>query len=41
MSVAMQPVKSSRLFLGNMHDTGVKMLSDHFRTSEDYYKEIR
>lgn len=41
MSITMQPVKSSRLFLGNMHETGVKMLSEHFRTSPDYYKLIR
>lgn len=41
MSVTMQPVKSSRLFLGNMHDNGVSMLSDHFRTSDDYYKGVK
>lgn len=41
MSVNMQPVKSSRLFLGNMHDNGVSMLSDHFRTSDDYYKGVK
>jgi sugar (pentulose or hexulose) kinase len=41
MSVNMKPVKSSRLFLGNLHDTGVKMLSEHFKTSDEYYKEIR
>jgi sugar (pentulose or hexulose) kinase len=41
MSVTMQPVKSSRLFLGNMHDNGVSMLSDHFRTSGDYYKGVK
>ncbi len=41
MSVTMQPVKSSRLFLGNMHDNGVNMLSDHFRTSDDYYKDVK
>lgn len=41
MSITMQPVKSSRLFLGNLHETGIKMLSEHFRTSPDYYKQIR
>ena len=41
MSVARQPVKSSRLFLGNMHETGVKMLNDHFRTTEDFYKNVK
>lgn len=41
MSVSMQPVKSSRLFLGNMHDNGVRILSDHFRTSGNYYKDLK
>jgi sugar (pentulose or hexulose) kinase len=40
MSVTRQPVKSSRLFLGNMHDTGVRMLNDHFRTTGDFYKSV-
>lgn len=38
MSITRQPVKSSRLFLGNMHDNGVRMLNEHFRTTEDFYK---
>jgi hypothetical protein len=37
----MKPVKSSRLFLGKLHDTGVKMLIEHFKTSDEYYKEVR
>ncbi|MDY0098007.1 MAG: FGGY family carbohydrate kinase [Bacteroidales bacterium] len=41
MSVTKQPVKSSRLFLGNMHETGVKMIDDHFRTSTDYFRKIK
>jgi sugar (pentulose or hexulose) kinase len=41
MSIARQPVKSSRLFLGNMHETGVKMINDHFRTTEDFYKNVK
>jgi sugar (pentulose or hexulose) kinase len=41
MSVTRQPVKSSRLFLGNMHENGVKMLNDHFRTTEDFYKNVK
>lgn len=41
MSVTRQPVKSSRLFLGHMHETAVKMLNDHFRTTEDFYKNVR
>lgn len=41
MSVTRQPVKSSRLFLGNMHETGVNLLNDHFRTTQDYYKTVK
>lgn len=41
MSITRQPVKSSRLFLGNMHDTGVRMLNEHFRTTEDFYKNVK
>jgi sugar (pentulose or hexulose) kinase len=41
MSVTRQPVKSSRLFLGNMHDTGVKMLNEHFGTTEYFYRNVK
>ncbi len=41
MSVTRQPVKSSRLFLGHMHESGVKMLNSHFRTTEDFYKTVK
>jgi sugar (pentulose or hexulose) kinase len=41
MSVTGQPVKSSRLFLGNMHETAVRMLNEHFRTTDDFYKDIK
>ena len=41
MSITRQPVKSSRLFLGYMHETAVKMLNDHFRTTKDFYKQVR
>lgn len=40
MSVSRNPVKSSRLFLGNLHETGVKMLNEHFHTTEDFYKSV-
>ena len=40
MSVARQPVKSSRLFLGHLHETGVKLINDHFHTTEDFYKDV-
>jgi hypothetical protein len=41
MSITRQPVKSSRLFLGHLHETAVKLISDHFKKPEDYYKRIR
>ena len=41
MSITKQPVKSSRLFLGHLHDEAVNKLSEHFRTPDDYYKTIK
>jgi sugar (pentulose or hexulose) kinase len=41
MSITRQPVKSSRLFLGHLHETAVKLISDHFNKPDDYYKKIR
>ncbi|MGB8491670.1 MAG: FGGY family carbohydrate kinase [Bacteroidales bacterium] len=41
LSITRQPVKSSRFFLGNLHVMGVKMLNEHFRTTEDFYKLVR
>jgi sugar (pentulose or hexulose) kinase len=40
MSVNMQPVKSSRLFLGYMHETAVKLLNNHFRTTDDFFRSV-
>ncbi len=41
MSINRQPVKSSRLFLGHLHEVAVNSLSEHFNTSPDHYKSIR
>ena len=41
ISVNRQPVKSSRLFLGNMHESAVKMLNNHFRTTDNFYKNVK
>jgi sugar (pentulose or hexulose) kinase len=41
LSITRQPVKSSRLFLGHLHETAVKQIGDHFGKSEDYYKKIK
>ncbi len=40
LSITRQPVKSSRLFLGYLHETAVKKLNLHFKTPEDYYKHV-
>ena len=40
LSIGRQPVKSSRLFLGYMHETALKMLVEHFRTPNDAYKNV-
>lgn len=41
MSITKQPVKSSRLFLGHLHEVAVGKLNDHFGTADDYYKTIK
>jgi sugar (pentulose or hexulose) kinase len=41
MSVTMQPVKSSRLFLGHMHETAVSGMSKYFKIHEDSFKLIK
>ena len=41
LSVNMKPVKSSRLFLGRIHDENVKRLSEHFSVNGDFYKSVK
>ena len=41
MSITRQPVKSSRLFLGHLHETALKQVCDHFKKPEDYYKKVK
>ena len=41
LSINRQPVKSSRFFLGHLHETAVKQISDHFGKSVEYYKKVR
>ena len=41
MSITRQPVKSSRLFLGYLHETALKSINEHFRKPENYYKKIK
>ena len=40
MSIEQKPVKSSRLFLGNMHETAVRLMTEHFNKDPDYFKKI-
>jgi len=41
MSITKQPVKSSRLFLGHMHDTAVKKMSAYFKIHENSFSIIK
>jgi sugar (pentulose or hexulose) kinase len=41
LSITRQPVKSSRFFLGHLHETATKQISAHFRKPEDYFKKVR
>jgi len=40
MSIQQKPVKSSRLFLGHIHDVNVKLLSKEFNMEESAYKKV-
>lgn len=40
LSIGRQPVKSSRLFLGQLHETALKMLIEHFRTPDYAFKNV-
>lgn len=41
ISITRQPVKSSRLFLGHLHETALKQINDHFGKNDDFYKKIK
>ncbi|MCE5347551.1 MAG: hypothetical protein LLG13_14880 [Bacteroidales bacterium] len=41
MSITRQPVKSSRLFLGHLHEIAIEQLAEHFNKPEDYYKKVK
>ncbi len=40
MSIQQKPVKSSRLFLGHIHDVNVKYLAEFYGVAEDSYKAV-
>lgn len=41
LSVVQKPVKSSRLFMGHIHDENMRMISRYFSVSEDSYKSVQ
>jgi hypothetical protein len=41
MSIQQKQVKSSRLFLGHIHDVNVERLNKHFGTGRDFYKTVK
>jgi sugar (pentulose or hexulose) kinase len=41
MSISMQPVKSSRLFLGHMHETALKKMSEYFKIHENSFRLVK
>lgn len=41
MSIQQQQVKSSRLFLGHIHDVNVERLNSHFGAGREFYKTVR
>lgn len=41
MSINGQAVKSSRLFLGHMHETSARKIADHFDKPADYYRNVK
>jgi sugar (pentulose or hexulose) kinase len=41
MSINMQPVKSSRLFLGHFHEVAVRVMSRYFKIQEESFKLIK
>lgn len=41
MSIEQNPVKSSRLFMGHIHDVNAKRLSDYYKVAEDEFKRVK
>jgi hypothetical protein len=41
LSITREPVKSSRFWLGHLHETAVRQIADHFRKPEDFFKKVR
>ena len=41
MSITRKPVKSSRFWLGHLHETAAKRISDHFGKPDDNFKKVK
>jgi sugar (pentulose or hexulose) kinase len=41
ISINRQPVKSSRFWLGHLHETAARQISSHFGKSEDHFKKVK
>ena len=41
MSILKKPVKSSRLFMGHIHDVNTKKIAEHFNVNENFFKKIK
>jgi sugar (pentulose or hexulose) kinase len=41
LSITRQPVKSSRFWLGHLHETAASKIALHFGKPEDYFKKVR
>ncbi len=41
LSITRQPVKSSRFFLGHLHETAVNVIAEHFNKPADYFKKVK
>lgn len=41
LSISEKPVKSSRLFLGYIHQVNARNISRHFHLDEDFYKNVK
>jgi sugar (pentulose or hexulose) kinase len=41
MSINQKPVKSSRLFMGHIHDVNLDLLVNHFKVNKNAYKNVK
>ncbi len=41
LSISQKPVKSSRLFMGRIHDANLERINLHFNVDKNYYKRIK